>query len=155
MNSLAGCGDFHGASCIWADVGSDNRLPPAGRGLIKRLWPRVSIAAHLVPDLPGGRRVPPDRDRSFRWAPSGAMLPRCPDHAPASACCLTIFTSSRSPGLASGARPSMMSRRGRSRTIDLSLCRSPTPSSTCSRHGSAICSMNCSSRTDDLRGQSR
>jgi hypothetical protein len=35
------------------------------------------------------------------------------------------------------------------------LCRSPTPSSTCSRHGLAISSMNCSGRADDLRGQSR
>src|SRR5487761_537046 len=105
MNSLAGCADFHGASCIGADIGPDNRLAPAGRGLIKRLWLRVSIAAHLVPDLPGGRRVLPDRDRSFRWEPSSAMLPRCPDRAPAWVFCPMISTSSRSHGHASAARP--------------------------------------------------
>jgi hypothetical protein len=35
------------------------------------------------------------------------------------------------------------------------MCRSATPSSTCSRHGSAISSTSCSDRADDLRGQSR
>jgi hypothetical protein len=35
------------------------------------------------------------------------------------------------------------------------VCRSLMPSSTCSRHGSAIFSMNSSGRADDLRGQSR
>ena len=50
----------------------------------------------------------------------------------------------RCPGLASGARPSMILRRGPSRTIGPNASRSRNPSSMCSRHGS-----------DDLRGQSR
>ena len=57
-----------------------------------------------------------------------------------------------SPGRASAGRRSTTFRRGPSPTIGPSACRSRTPRSTCSRHGSAISSMNCSGRADDLRG---
>ena len=132
-----------------------DRLSPARRGLAKRSRSEVSASAHIVTDLPGRRRALADRNRSFACERSGAILRGCLDHAPAWTFCLSISTSSRSPGRASGARPSTMSRRGLSRTIGRTLCRPPTPSSTCSRHGSAICSMKCSGHADDLRGQSR
>ena len=50
--------------------------------------------------------MPWRRNRSFACERSGAILPRCPGPTPAWACCPTISTSSRSPGRASGARPS-------------------------------------------------
>ncbi len=131
-----------------------DRLSSARRRLAKRSRFEVSASAPIVIDLPGRRGALADRNRSFACGQSGAILRRCPDHAPAWAFCLTIFTSSRRPGRASAARPSMMLRHGPSRTIGPTLCRSPTPSSTCSRHGSAISSMNCSGRADELRGQS-
>ena len=132
-----------------------DRLSPARRGLAKRSRSEVSASAPLVTGLPGRRRALADRNRSFACGQSGAILRGCPDRVPAWAFCLTIFTSTRRPGRASAARPSMMLRHGPSRTIGPTLCRSPTPSSTCSRHGSAISSTSCSGRTDDLRGQSR
>ena len=46
------------------------------------------------------------RNRPFRSRRLRAILPECPDHAPAWAFCLTIFTSSWSRGRASADRPS-------------------------------------------------
>jgi hypothetical protein len=132
-----------------------DRLSSARQRLAKRSRFEMSKTAPFTTDLPGRKRVLRDRDRSFVRVRRDAMLSGCPDHAPAWAFCLTIFTSSRRPGLGSVGRRSTTCRRGPSRTIGPTLCRSPTPSSTCSRHGSAISSMNCSGRTDDLRGQSR
>jgi hypothetical protein len=105
--------------------------------------------------LPGVRRVFRDRDGPFAWEPCGAILSECPDSAPAWAFCPMTSTSGSSPGRASAGRRSTTCRPGLSRTIGPTLYRSPTPSSMCSRHGSAISSMNCSGRADDLRGQSR
>jgi hypothetical protein len=132
-----------------------DRLSPARRRLAKRSRFEVSASAPFTTNLPEGTGALPDRNRSFACEPIGAILWGCLDRAPAWAFCPTIFTSSRSRGRASAARPSTMLRRGRSRTIGPTLCRSPTPSSTCSRHASAICSMNYLGRADDLRGQSR
>jgi hypothetical protein len=131
-----------------------DRLSPARRGLAKRSRFEMSASAPIVADLPGRRRVLADRNRSFACERSGAILQGCPDYAPAWAFCLTIFTSSPSLGLVSAGRRSTIPPLGPSRMIGPTLCRSPTPSSTCSRHGSAICSMKCSGRADDLRGQS-
>lgn len=61
--------------------------------------------------------VPAVRIRTFSLLSIRTLLPGRPDHAPASASCLTIFTSSRSPGRASAGRPGTMLRRGPSRTI--------------------------------------
>lgn len=132
-----------------------DRLSPARRRLAKRSRSEVSASAPIVTDLPGRRRALADRNRSFACEPSGAILRGCPDHAPAWAFCPMIFTLSRNPGRASAGRPGTILIRGSSRTIGPTLCRSLTPSSTYSRHGSAISSMNCSGRADDLRGQSR
>ena len=132
-----------------------DRQSPARRGLAKRSRSEMRESAPLVIGWPGKRSALADRNRSFACGQSGAILRGCPDHAPAWAFCLTIFTSNRRSGRASVARPSMMLRHGPSRTIGPTLCRSPTPSSTCSRYGSAICSMNCSGRANDLRRQSR
>ena len=132
-----------------------DRLSPARRGLAKRSRFDVSASAPVITDLPGRSRALADRNRSFACERSGAILRGCPDHASAWAFCLTIFTSSRNPGRASAARPSTMLTHGPSWTIGPTLCRSQTPSSMCSRRGSAISSTSCSGRTDDLRGQSR
>ena len=132
-----------------------DRLPLARRRLAKRSRFEMSAGAPLMTDLPEGTSALTDRNRSFACEPSGAILPECPDRAPAWVFCPTIFTSSQSPGLASAARPSTMLRRGQSRTIGPTLCRLPTLNSTCSRRGSANCSTTCSGRADDLRGQSR
>ncbi len=72
----------------------------------------MSASAPFITDLPGRKRVLRDRDRPFVLVRRGAMLPECPDHAPAWACCPTIFTSSRCPGRASGGRPSTMLKHG-------------------------------------------
>ena len=120
------------------------------RGLAKRSRFKMSVSAPFVTDSTGGRRALPDRDRSFAWEPSGAMLPGCPDRASPWAFCPTIFTSSRSLGLALAGRPSTTLRRGPSQTIGPSTSRSLKPNSTCSRRGSATSSTNCSGRADDL-----
>jgi hypothetical protein len=130
-----------------------DRLSPARRGLAKRLWLKVSASAPFVTDLPGRKRVLRDRDRPFARLPRDAMLSGCPDRAPAWALCPTIFTSDWSLGPTSAGRPTTALRPGPSRTIGPSMCQSPTPNSTCSRHGSAISSMNCSGRADDLTGR--
>jgi hypothetical protein len=132
-----------------------DRLPPARRGLAKRSKFDVSASAAFTTNFPEGTGALSNRSRSFGCERSGAILRRCPDRAPASVFCPTIFTSSRSLGRASAGRRSMIFQPGPSRTIGPTLCRSPTPSSTCSRHGSAISSMSCSGLADDLRGQSR
>lgn len=133
--------------------GLDRGSPP-GEGLAKRSRFEMSASAPLIADLPEGTRALADRNRSFACERSSdaAGMPR---PRASLAFCLTIFTASRSPGLASGARARTTFSRGSSRTIAPTLFRSPTPSSTCSRHGSAISSMNCSGRADDLRRQSR
>ena len=128
-----------------------DRLSPARRELAKRSRFEMSVSAPFITDLRRRKRVLRDRDRPFVLVRRGAMLPGCPDHAPAWAFCPTIFTSSRSPGRAWGARPSTMLKRGPSPTIGQTLCRSPMPSSTCLRHGSAICSMNCSGHADEMQ----
>lgn len=96
-----------------------------------------------------------DRDRPFISETHGAILSGCLDRTPARANCPMTSTFRSSLGLALGARPSTMSKRGLSQTIGPTLYRSQTPNSRCSRHGSAICSMSCSGRADELRGQSR
>ena len=128
-----------------------DRLSPARQMARKRSRLKVSEVAPFITDLPGGRRVLPDRERPFVWEPSGAMLAECPDSASASALCPMIFTSFLARGRASAGPSSMMSRLGLSPTIGPTACRSPTPSSTYSRHGSATYSMNCSGHADDLR----
>jgi hypothetical protein len=117
----------------------------------KRSRFEVSEVAPFITDLPGGRRALPDRERPFVWEPSGVMLAGCPDSASASALCPMIFTSFLARGRASDGPSSMMSRLGPSPTTGPTACRSPTPNSTCSRHDSAISSINCSGRADDLR----
>jgi hypothetical protein len=128
-----------------------DRISPARRGLAKRSRFEMCASAPFFAHLPGRNRALPDRNRSFACERSGAILRRCPDHAPAWAFYPTIFTSSRNLGRASGARPGTMSRRGLSRIIGRTLCRSPTPSSTCSKHGSATCSTNCSGHADEMQ----
>ncbi len=128
-----------------------DRLSPVRRRLAKRSRFEMSAGAPLLTDLPEGTSALTDRNRSFACEPSDAILWGCLDHAPASVFCPTIFTSSRSPGLASDARPSIMSSVDGHGRIGRTLCRSSTPSSTCSRHGSAICSMNCSGRADEMQ----
>jgi len=96
-----------------------------------------------------------DRDRPFIPKARGAILSGCLDRVPAWAFCPMTFTFRSSLGLVLVGRRSTIRPRGPSRTIGLTVCRSPTPSSTCSRRGSAISSMSCSGRTNDLRGQSR
>src|SRR5579883_3569063 len=93
-----------------------DRLSPARRRLAKRSRFEMSASAPVVTGLPGRERALADRKRSFACEGSGAILRGCPDHARAWAFCLTIYTSSRSPGRASGARPSTMLRRGPSPT---------------------------------------
>jgi hypothetical protein len=128
-----------------------DRLSPARQMARKRSRLKVSEVAPFMTDLPGGRRVLPDRERPFAWEPSGAMLAGCPDSASASALCPMIFTSFLARGRAPDGPSSMMSRLGPSPTIGPTVCRSPTPNSTYSRHGSATSSMNCSDRADDFR----
>ncbi len=96
-----------------------------------------------------------DRDRPFIPETHRAILPGCLDDAPAWASCPMTSTFRSSLGLALVDRRSATCRRGALRTIGQTPYRSATPSSACSMHGSAICSMNCSGRADDLRGQSR
>jgi hypothetical protein len=132
-----------------------DRLSPARRRLAKRSRFKMSASAPFIMDLPEGGIALPDRDRPFVWEPSGAMLPGCPDRASVWAFCPMIFTSSLVRGRAPDGLSSMMSRLGLSPTIGPTLCGSQTPSSTYSTHGSATSLMNCSGRTDELRGQSR
>jgi hypothetical protein len=98
----------------------------------------------------GRGRALPDRERPFVWEPSGAMLAGCPDSASASALCPMIFTSFLARGRGSGDRSSTTLRHGQSPTNGPTPCRSLTPNSTCSRHGSATCSTSFSDRADDL-----
>jgi hypothetical protein len=114
-------------------------------------WNPPSICAAR---WPGGGGMLRDRDRPFIPATHGVILSGCLDRAPAWACCPMTSTFRSSLGLASVARRSTTRRRGRSRTIGRTQCRSPTPSSMCSRHGSAISSTNCSGRANDLRRRS-
>lgn len=102
----------------------------------------------------GGRRLW-DRHRPFTPKVRGAILSGCLAHAPLWAFCPMTFTFRSSLGLVSVGRRSTTCLYGPSLTIGPPLCRLPTPSSMCSRHGSAICSMNCSGRALDLGGQSR
>jgi hypothetical protein len=96
-----------------------------------------------------------DRDRPFTPKVRGAILSGCLARVPAWAVCPMTFTFRSSPGPVSVGRRSATSRPGRSRTIGPTLCRSPTPSLMCLRHGLAIFSMSCLGRADELRGQSR
>lgn len=104
---------------------------------------------------PGGGRMLRDKDRPFILGVLCAMLSGCLARVPAWAFCPMTFTFRSSLGRVSAGRRSAIYRPGQSRTIGSTLCRLPTPSSTYSRRGSAISSMSCSGRTDDLRGQSR
>ena len=69
--------------------------------------------------------------------------------------CRTISTSSPRHGRGSDVRSSTMSRVGPSWTIGLSMYRSPTPSSTCSKRGSVTSSTSCSDCPDDLTRRHR
>ena len=129
-----------------------DRLSPARRGLAKRSRFEMSASAPFITALPGRRRVLWDKDWSFARKPCRAMLTGCPIRASAWASCPTTFTSRRSLGPALAGRRSMMSRLGPSRTIGPSACRSRKPRWTCSRHGSATSSTNCSGPADDLSG---
>ena len=128
-----------------------DRLSPARQMARKRSRLKVSEVAPFIADLPGGRRVLPDRERPFVSEPSGAMLAGCPDSASASALCPMIFTSFPPRGRGSGGRSSTMLLPGPSQMIGPTVCRSPTPNSTYSRRGSVTYSMNCSDCADDLR----
>jgi len=127
-----------------------DRLSLARQMARKRSRFELSEIAPFITDLPGGRRVLPDRERPFVWEPSGAMLAGCPDSASASALCPMIFTSFLARGRGSGDRSSTTLRHGQSPTNGPTPCRSLTPNSTCSRHGSATCSTSSSDRADDL-----
>jgi hypothetical protein len=129
-----------------------DRLSPAWRGLAKRSRFEMSVTAPFLTVSPGGKRASPDRHGLFAWKSPGAMLPRCLDHASPSASCLTTFTSRWCPGLALAGRRSTISRPGPSRTIGPSAFQLRRPRWTCSRHGSATSSMNCSGLADNLSG---
>jgi hypothetical protein len=132
-----------------------DRLSPARRRLAKRSRFKMSASAPFSTGWPGRRRVLRDRDRLFVRVPRNAMLSGCPDRASVWALCPMIFTSFPARGRAQDGPSSMMSRLGLSPTIGPTLCQLPMPSSTCSRHGSATCSMSYSGPADDLRRESR
>jgi hypothetical protein len=128
----------------------------------KRSRFKVSGTAPLATDEPKQTsRMLWRRYGVFRSGGDCAILPECPStalpHATAlhSANCRTISTSFRVLGRASDDLSNATLRHGASWTIGPPACRSRTPSSTYSRHGSATSSMNCSGRADDLRRQSR
>ena len=129
-----------------------DRLSPARRGLAKRSRFEMSVTAPFLTVLPGGRRASPDRHGLFACKPPGAMLSGCPDDVSPSACCPTIYTFRSSHGLALAGRRSTISRPGRLRTIGPSAFRLRRPRWTCSRHGSATSSTNCSGPADNLSG---
>lgn len=130
-----------------------DRLPPARQVARKRSWFKVSGAAPFATHA----RMLWRRDRPFRPDGVYAILAQCPGIAPVcttaphSANCPPIFMSCPVPGRDLAARSNTMLRPGASWTIGRRACRSRTPRSTYLRHGSAICSTNCSGHPDDVR----
>ena len=101
-------------------------------------------------------RVPWRRDRPFHPGVVCAILAQCPGAdplcatAPRSANCRPTSMSCPAHGRALAARSNMTLSPGASWTTGPRACRSRTPKSTYSRHGSATCSTNCSGRRDDI-----
>jgi hypothetical protein len=135
-----------------------DRLSSARQGLSKRSWLKVSGVAPIAKASPlSVRSVPWGRHGPFRADRVCPILAECPGTAlpcvtaPYSANFRTIFMSCPVPGRESGDQSNTTFKDGESWTIGPHACRSPKLSSTCSRHGSAICSMRYSGRADDLR----
>jgi hypothetical protein len=133
-------------------------LSPARRGLAMRSRLEVSGTAPLATDEPKRlSRMLWHRHRSF--CPGGvcAILPACPGTAllcataPHSANYRPIFISCPVPGRAVAGPSSTTLRRGGWSTTGSRACRSPTPRSPYSRHGSVIFSTNYLGHAYDVR----
>ena len=134
-----------------------DRLSPARQGLSKRSWLKMSGPAPLATSRSSSPLGPWRRNRPFRLHAFRATLAQCPvlahcaAAAPNAVCSPTTSSSSLALGRASAARRNMIYRNGPSPTTGPSVYRSPRPRPTCSRHGSAIFSTNCSGHADDVR----
>jgi hypothetical protein len=102
-------------------------LSPRWRALAKRSRSEMSASAPFITDLPGGRRVLWDRDRSFARGPWRDAAGTSPSPASALASCPTNSTSNWARGPASAGRRNMTYRPGQSRTIGPSACWSRKP----------------------------
>jgi hypothetical protein len=133
-------------------------------GLAKRSWLKMSEPLlldrsnrHHPRQVFAAGSAPRGINR-FRKQPSCRMLTEClilaagrPDASGSGFHPTTFWITLPHRHVVRAGRPSTICRTGRSRMIGPIAFRSRTPRWTCSRDGSAICSMNCSGRAGDSK----